>query len=44
MIYLYHQLRKGYTEEVSRHYLEQIWQPNKTWQNFLEATMTLYIE
>jgi protein tyrosine phosphatase (PTP) superfamily phosphohydrolase (DUF442 family) len=44
MIYLYHRLRKGYTEEVSRRYLEQIWQPNKIWQNFLEATVTLYIE
>lgn len=42
MIYLYHRLRKGYTEEVSRRYLEQIWQPNEIWQNFIEATLELY--
>jgi protein tyrosine phosphatase (PTP) superfamily phosphohydrolase (DUF442 family) len=44
MIYLYHRLRKGYSEETSRRYLEQIWQPNKVWQNFIEATITLYTE
>jgi protein tyrosine phosphatase (PTP) superfamily phosphohydrolase (DUF442 family) len=44
MIYLYHRLRKGYTEEASRRYLEQIWQPNRIWQNFIEATVTLYTE
>lgn len=42
MIYLYHRLRKGYTEEVSRRYLEQIWQPNEVWQNFIDATIELY--
>jgi protein tyrosine phosphatase (PTP) superfamily phosphohydrolase (DUF442 family) len=44
MIYLYHRLRKGYTEEACRRYLEQIWQPNRIWQNFIEATVTLYTE
>jgi protein tyrosine phosphatase (PTP) superfamily phosphohydrolase (DUF442 family) len=44
MIYLYHRLRKGYTEETSRRYLEEIWQPNKIWQNFIEATIGLYTE
>jgi protein tyrosine phosphatase (PTP) superfamily phosphohydrolase (DUF442 family) len=44
MIYLYHRLRKEYTEEVSRRYLEQIWQPNEIWQNFIDATLTLYTE
>jgi protein tyrosine phosphatase (PTP) superfamily phosphohydrolase (DUF442 family) len=44
MIYLYHRLRKGYTEVASRRYLEQIWQPNKIWQNFIEAVMALYTE
>ncbi len=44
MIYLYHRLRKGYTEETSRRYLEQIWQPNEIWQNFIEATIALYTE
>ncbi|MCU0533495.1 MAG: protein tyrosine phosphatase family protein [Hydrococcus sp. Prado102] len=44
MIYLYHRLRKGYTEEVSRRYLEQIWQPNQVWQNFINATIELYTE
>ncbi|MGL5794015.1 MAG: protein tyrosine phosphatase family protein [Waterburya sp.] len=28
MIYLYHRLRKGYSEANARRYLEQIWQPN----------------
>jgi protein tyrosine phosphatase (PTP) superfamily phosphohydrolase (DUF442 family) len=44
MMYLYNRLRKGYTEETSRGYLEQIWQPNKTWQNFMDATIGLYRE
>jgi protein tyrosine phosphatase (PTP) superfamily phosphohydrolase (DUF442 family) len=44
MIYLYHRLCKGYTEETSRRYLEQIWQPNPVWQNFMEATISLYTE
>lgn len=44
MIYLYHRLRQGYTEETSRRYLEQIWQPNQIWQNFIEATIGLYTE
>jgi protein tyrosine phosphatase (PTP) superfamily phosphohydrolase (DUF442 family) len=44
MIYLYHRLRKGYTEEASRRYLEQIWQPNQIWKNFMEATIELYTE
>ncbi len=44
MIYLYHRLRKGYTEEVSRRYLEQIWQPNEIWQNFIEAMLELHSE
>jgi protein tyrosine phosphatase (PTP) superfamily phosphohydrolase (DUF442 family) len=44
MMYLYHRLRKGYTEETSRRYLEQIWQPNEVWQNFIEATIGLYTE
>jgi protein tyrosine phosphatase (PTP) superfamily phosphohydrolase (DUF442 family) len=42
MIYLYHRLRKGYTEETSRRYLDRIWQPNKIWQNFIDATIELY--
>ncbi|NJK47471.1 phosphatase [Candidatus Gracilibacteria bacterium] len=42
MIYLYHRLRKNYTEETSRRYLEQIWQPNEVWQNFIDATIELY--
>ncbi|NJL61452.1 MAG: phosphatase [Methylacidiphilales bacterium] len=42
MMYLYHRLRKGYTEEASRRYLEQIWQPNQIWQNFIDATIELY--
>jgi protein tyrosine phosphatase (PTP) superfamily phosphohydrolase (DUF442 family) len=44
LIYLYHRLRKDYTEEASRRYLEQIWQPNQVWQNFIEATIALYLE
>jgi protein tyrosine phosphatase (PTP) superfamily phosphohydrolase (DUF442 family) len=44
MIYLYHRLRKNYTEEASRRYLEQIWQPNQIWQNFLDATIELYTQ
>jgi protein tyrosine phosphatase (PTP) superfamily phosphohydrolase (DUF442 family) len=44
MIYLYHRLRKGYSEGVARRYLEQIWQPNKIWQNFIEAAIALYTE
>jgi protein tyrosine phosphatase (PTP) superfamily phosphohydrolase (DUF442 family) len=41
MIYLYHRLRKGYTEETSRRYLEQIWQPNQTWQNFINTAIAV---
>ncbi len=44
MIYLYHRLRKNYIEEVARRYLEQIWQPNEIWQNFIEATLMLYAD
>jgi protein tyrosine phosphatase (PTP) superfamily phosphohydrolase (DUF442 family) len=44
MMYLYHRLRKGYTEISARRYLEQIWQPNQIWQNFIDATMELYEE
>ncbi|AKG20666.1 protein tyrosine phosphatase family protein [Calothrix sp. 336/3] len=44
MMYLYHRLRKGYREEAARRYLEQIWQPNKIWQNFIDATIELYEE
>jgi protein tyrosine phosphatase (PTP) superfamily phosphohydrolase (DUF442 family) len=44
MIYLYHRLRKNYTEEASRRYLEQIWQPNEIWQTFIEATLALYAD
>jgi protein tyrosine phosphatase (PTP) superfamily phosphohydrolase (DUF442 family) len=39
MIYLYHRLRKGYTEETARRYLEQIWQPNETWQTFIDRAI-----
>jgi protein tyrosine phosphatase (PTP) superfamily phosphohydrolase (DUF442 family) len=42
MMYLYHRLRKGYAEEVSRRYLEQIWQPNQIWQNFIDETTKIY--
>jgi protein tyrosine phosphatase (PTP) superfamily phosphohydrolase (DUF442 family) len=41
MIYLYHRLRKGYTPEVCQQYLEQIWQPNQTWQRFIDAVIEL---
>jgi protein tyrosine phosphatase (PTP) superfamily phosphohydrolase (DUF442 family) len=41
MIYIYHRLRKGYTEETARFYLEQIWQPNATWQNFINQAIAL---
>jgi protein tyrosine phosphatase (PTP) superfamily phosphohydrolase (DUF442 family) len=44
MIYLYHRIRKNYIEEVARRYLEQIWQPNEIWQNFMEATLMLYTD
>ncbi|MCP2731812.1 protein tyrosine phosphatase family protein [Limnofasciculus baicalensis] len=44
MIYLYHRIRKNYIEEVARRYLEQIWQPNEIWQNFIEATLMLYAD
>ncbi|MCP2731521.1 protein tyrosine phosphatase family protein [Limnofasciculus baicalensis] len=44
MIYLYHRIRKNYIEEVARRYLEQIWQPNEIWQNFIEATLMLYTD
>lgn len=44
MIYLYHRIRKNYIEEVARRYLEQIWQPNEIWQNFMEATLMLYAD
>jgi protein tyrosine phosphatase (PTP) superfamily phosphohydrolase (DUF442 family) len=44
MIYLYHRLRKNYTEESSRRYLEQIWQPDRIWQNFMDATIELYTQ
>jgi protein tyrosine phosphatase (PTP) superfamily phosphohydrolase (DUF442 family) len=44
MIYLYHRLRKGYSEEASRRYIEQIWQPNQIWQNFIAAAIELYTE
>lgn len=44
MMYLYHRLRKGYTQESARRYLEQIWQPNQVWQNFIDATMELHRE
>jgi hypothetical protein len=39
MIYLYHRLHKGYTEVTARPYLEQIWQPNETWQNFIDTAI-----
>jgi protein tyrosine phosphatase (PTP) superfamily phosphohydrolase (DUF442 family) len=42
MMYLYNRLRKGYSEEASRRYLEQIWEPNRIWQNFIDATIELY--
>ncbi|HBE19905.1 MAG TPA: hypothetical protein DDW51_20400, partial [Cyanobacteria bacterium UBA11367] len=42
MIYLYHRIRKNYIEEVARRYLEQVWQPNEIWQNFIDATLMLY--
>jgi protein tyrosine phosphatase (PTP) superfamily phosphohydrolase (DUF442 family) len=43
-VYLYHRLRKGFSEEVSLRYLLQIWQPNETWKNFIDATLELYQE
>jgi protein tyrosine phosphatase (PTP) superfamily phosphohydrolase (DUF442 family) len=42
MFYLYHRLRKGYTEETARRYLDRIWQPNEIWQNFINAAIELY--
>ncbi|MGL5836646.1 MAG: protein tyrosine phosphatase family protein [Waterburya sp.] len=39
MIYLYHRLRKGYSEDTALRYLEQIWQPNETWQNFIDRAI-----
>jgi protein tyrosine phosphatase (PTP) superfamily phosphohydrolase (DUF442 family) len=39
MIYLYHRLRKGYSEATARRYLEQIWQPNEIWQNFIDTAI-----
>jgi protein tyrosine phosphatase (PTP) superfamily phosphohydrolase (DUF442 family) len=42
MIYLYHRLYKGYTDAEAKHYLEQIWQPNQVWQNFIATTLEQY--
>ncbi|MGB8699017.1 MAG: protein tyrosine phosphatase family protein [Thermosynechococcaceae cyanobacterium] len=42
LMYLYHRLRKGYSDETARRYLESIWQPNKIWQDFIDATLELY--
>ncbi len=44
MMYLYHRLRKGYTEVAAYRYLEQVWQPNESWQNFIDAAIELYRE
>jgi protein tyrosine phosphatase (PTP) superfamily phosphohydrolase (DUF442 family) len=43
-IYLYHRITKGYGDEVSRRYLEQIWVPNAVWQGFIEAALDLYMD
>jgi hypothetical protein len=42
VLYLYHRLYKGYGEATCRSYLEQIWQPNEIWQNFIDATLELH--
>jgi protein tyrosine phosphatase (PTP) superfamily phosphohydrolase (DUF442 family) len=42
MLYLYNRLHKGYGEATCRSYLEQIWQPNEIWQNFIDATLALH--
>jgi protein tyrosine phosphatase (PTP) superfamily phosphohydrolase (DUF442 family) len=42
MIYLYHRLYKGYTDTEATHYLEQIWQPNQIWQDFIATTLATY--
>jgi hypothetical protein len=36
-MYLYRQLYEGVSETVARQDLHQIWQPNPTWQAFMQT-------
>ncbi len=44
MIYLYNRLRLGMKDLEATQHLNQIWVPNETWQNFMDATIELYGE
>ncbi|HEY9738121.1 MAG TPA: protein tyrosine phosphatase family protein [Trichocoleus sp.] len=42
-VYLYRLLRQGVAEEQARHDLNQIWQPNETWQRFIDQARSAAI-
>lgn len=41
-MYLFNRLQKSMSEAQARHYLEQIWTPNETWQKFIHIALTKY--
>ena len=41
-MYLYRRLRQGVSEEEAKKSLEQIWNPNTTWEKFIQDVMINY--
>ncbi len=41
-MYLYRRLRQGVSEEEAKKALEQIWNPNTTWEKFIQDVMINY--
>lgn len=44
MMYLYHRIHRDMRDLEATQYLNKIWIPNATWQNFLDAVIELYGE
>jgi protein tyrosine phosphatase (PTP) superfamily phosphohydrolase (DUF442 family) len=44
MMYLYQRLEVKLAHDVAWRYVEQVWQPNPVWRDFIEATLELYGE
>ena len=44
MMYLYHRIHRDMRDIEATQYLNQIWIPNATWQNFIDAVIELYGE
>jgi len=41
-LYLFRRLRLGEDHETAMHPMRAVWQPNETWQAFLDEAMTVY--